>query len=134
MAELLIKAKPHWMDNFMQTEVDKMTLEEKQSYEARSQIGDIIVVRPDGWQWGKEECLPNFVVIQVPDMTLEEAKIYEESLYEEIIATEEKSPKMLKVRKYNVEKAIIDLAKTEDKSKIVKEKLVIKPKIIKKDK
>ena len=82
-AELLVKAKKHYMDDFKQTQIDKMTASEKQSYEARSQIGDIIVVRPDGWKWGKEECLPNFVVIKMPDVTMEEAKKYEEQIMAE---------------------------------------------------
>jgi len=79
-AELLVKAKKHYMDDFTQEQVDKMTVEQRQSYEARSQIGDVIVVRPDGWKWGKEECLPNFVVIKMPDVTMEEAKKYEEQM------------------------------------------------------
>jgi hypothetical protein len=41
MAELLIRAKGHWMDKLTQEEVDKMSVSERQSYEARSQIGDI---------------------------------------------------------------------------------------------
>jgi len=131
-AELLCKAKEHWLDKFSQIEIDKMVADKEitlDSYNARSQIGDIIVVRPDGWNWGREECLPNFVVIQVPDMTIEEAKIYEESLNDN---TDPENSKMLKVRKYNVEKAVVDEVKASGESKIKKDKLVIKPKIIQK--
>jgi len=81
-AELLVKAKPHWMDSLKQDEIDKMSDMQKEHYNARSQVGDIIVVRPDGWKWGKEECLPNFIVVKVPGMTIEEAKKYEEQLTE----------------------------------------------------
>lgn len=130
-AELLVKAKPHWKDSWSQAKVDKLTVTQKEQYETRSQIGDIVVVKPNGWEWGREECLPNFVVIQVPDMTYDEAKIYEESLMDN---TDPGNSKMLKHRKYNVEKQVIDELKALDKSKVVKEKLVIKPKIIKKDK
>ena len=77
MAELLIQAKSHWMDKFTQEQVDKMSIGEKRSYSARAQIGDVIVVCPDGWKWGREECLPNYVVIKVPTLTVEEAKKYD---------------------------------------------------------
>jgi hypothetical protein len=107
MAELLIRAKKHWMDDLKQEEIDKMTKEQKQSYDARSQIGDIIVVRPDGWNWGKEECLPNFVVVKVPQMTDEEAKKYEESLM-----SLDKEPILLKHRKYTIDKTVVDDVKT----------------------
>jgi hypothetical protein len=30
-------------------------------------LGDIIVVRPDGWVWGKEESLPSFWVVKVKE-------------------------------------------------------------------
>lgn len=80
MAELLVRAQAHWMDSLKQEDIDKMTPEQKQSYEARSQVGDIIVVRPDGWQWGKCECLPDYVVIKRPDLKIEDAKVYEEQL------------------------------------------------------
>ena len=115
MAELLVRAKPHWMDSLSQTDVDKMSAEEKQSYSSRSQIGDIIVVRPDGWQWGKEECLPNFVVIKLPDLNIEDAKKYEESL---IDATDPQNTIILKHRKYQIPKAIIDNAKQLSQSEI----------------
>ena len=77
-AELLVQAKPHWMDGFTQKQVDGMTVDARRSYESRAQIGDVIAVRPDGWKWGKEERLPNYVVVKVPDMKLEDAKKYEE--------------------------------------------------------
>jgi len=57
-----------------QDDIDKLSVEKKQSYDARSQKGDIIVVKPDGWKWGKEECPPRFVVIKVPEIKYEDAK------------------------------------------------------------
>ena len=38
--------------------------------------GDVVVVMPDGWKWGKEERPPKFGVIRVPDLTLEYAQKY----------------------------------------------------------
>jgi hypothetical protein len=80
MAELLVKAKKHWMDDFTQAQIDELSAGQKESFLARSQIGDIVVVRPDGWEWGREECLPNFVVIKLPGVSIEEAKVYEQNL------------------------------------------------------
>ena len=65
MAELLVKAKPHWKDSWNQTKINSLSENEKRHYNARSQIGDIIVVKQDGWNWGKEERLPNFIVIKI---------------------------------------------------------------------
>jgi len=100
MAELLVKAKDHWMDSLKQEDIDKLSDHQKEAYEARTRKGDIIVVRPDGWKWGKEECPPNFVVIKLPEVKYEDAKKYEDSLMEE---NESGEPKTLKTRQYAVD-------------------------------
>lgn len=122
-AELLVRAKSHWMDNLTQAEIGLLIADKKitqESYNARSQIGDVIVVRPDGWQWGKEECLPNYIVIQIPDLKYEDAKKYEESLQD---ISDLKNPKMLKLRKYQISQSVIDNAKVQKKSIIEVKKL-----------
>jgi len=96
MAELLIRASKHWLDDHTQEQVDAMPQNEKESYNARCQIGDIVVVRPDGWKWGKEECLPTFVVVKVPDLAIEDANKYEESLMDR---TDPNNAKMIRFRK-----------------------------------
>ena len=109
MAELLVRAKPHWMDSLTQAEVDAMKPEQKDSYNARTQIGDIIVVRPDGWQWGKEENLPNFVVIKLPNISIEQVKKYEETLSEQFTDTNGRLlTRLLKHRKYQLPKIVIE--------------------------
>jgi len=107
-AEFLVKAKPHWMDSFAQEDIDKLTSEEKQSYGARSQIGDIIIVRSDGWKWGKEECLPNFIVVKIPDLKLGDAKKYEEPLLD---LTDPKNLIMLRHRKHQISSMVVENAK-----------------------
>ena len=91
MAELLIKAQDPW----------RVT-------DTGTRKGDIIVVCPDGWKWGREECLPHFVVVKTEE-TFEEAKKYEDSL------TEEKDGEMvvLKVRKHHVPTDEVD-ARSEE--------------------
>ena len=108
MAELLVRAKAHWMDNWKADDVDKLSVDEKRSYEARSRIGDIIVVRPDGWKWGREECLPNFIVVKVPDREAD-VKHYENSLTETRMVDDKEEEVMLRVRKHYVsEKEVSD--------------------------
>jgi hypothetical protein len=116
MAELLVRAKKHWMDDLTQKQVDAMTPEEKRSYSARSQIGDVIVVRGDGWKWGKCECPPEYVVVKVPGMSESDAKHYEESLYEDVEDKDGKvEKKLLRIRKHSLPKTDIETAKTEEK-------------------
>lgn len=107
MAELLIKANKHWMDDLTQAEVAKLT--DKDSYNSRSQMGDVVVVRPDGWKWGKAECLPDFIIVKIPDMSVEEAKKYEEPL--NTPAKGDAAPKLLKYRKYQISLADVEEAK-----------------------
>jgi hypothetical protein len=108
-AELLVKANGHWMDSLTQAEVDKLDKGALESYEARAQKGDIIVVRPDGWKWGKEECLPNFIIVKVPQMSEAEAKQYESSLYDR---TDPQNQIMLRVRKNAMPKTDVTAATT----------------------
>ena len=74
MAELLIQAKPHWMDNFTQAQIDALDDGAKVSRNARIQLGDIVVIRPNGWEWGREETLPNYYIVKAPNISVEEAQ------------------------------------------------------------
>ena len=109
MAELLVRAKGHWRDSTTQKEIDAMTPEQLKDFNSRSQFGDIIVVREDGWVWGNEECLPNFIVVKLPGLSVEESKIYEESLMLQDGLDENNEPNMYmtKVRKYQVPLATV---------------------------
>jgi len=94
MAELLIKAREPW--NITDT---------------GSRKGDIIVVRPDGWKWGKCECLPGFVVVKTKE-TYEEAKKYEESISQDVEKTVEGKTEIVseivKFRKYAIDVSSVD--------------------------
>ena len=105
MAELLIRASGHWMDNFTQAQIDALDEGGKKSRDARTQVGDIICVRPDGWEWGKEECLPTFIVARVPQYSVDDAKHFEQVLMD---TTDPEHPFMLKRRKYRVPPNIVD--------------------------
>ena len=97
MCEALIRAKGHWKDAWNQAKVNSLDTSERQSYDARTQLGDIVVIRPDGWEWGREEGLPNFVLVKIPDMTVEEAKQYEDSIMDN---TDPEHSKLLRFRKW----------------------------------
>ncbi len=86
-AELLIKAEDAWGTD-----------------EARSRKGDIIVVRPDGWIWGKEECLPRFIVVKLKGVKVEDIKHYEQPLwvFEGVDELGNVKQRMLKRRQYSI--------------------------------
>lgn len=110
-AELLVKAKSHWLDELSQAEINTLIADNKitlESYNSRTQIGDIIVVRPDGWEWGREETLPIFVLVKIPDMPIEEAKQYEAVLMDNTIPTQ---PVILKRRKWKISSVYVDTIK-----------------------
>jgi hypothetical protein len=73
MSEFLIQAKGHWMDTLTQTEISGMDQLSLDDYTSRTSKGDIVVVKPDGWPWGNAECLPDYIVVKVPDIAIEEA-------------------------------------------------------------
>lgn len=106
MAELLVKAAEPWNN-------DSPTAPPE-----RSRLGDIIVVRPDGWVWGNEENLPRFIIVKLPGVAVEDVKHYEESLIVDDGLDENNQPKtkMAKVRKYQVPSTTvqtqIDLSET----------------------
>lgn len=90
MAELLIKAEEPW-----------------QITDSGSRKGDIIVVRPDGWKWGREECLPRFVVVKVAEKDTD-VKYYEYPLTDA-------NNLLVKYRKHAVTAVAVDSIKEEVK-------------------
>lgn len=82
-AEFLVIAKYHWLSNVSEEEKSKWTPEQWKEYERRITFGDIIVIKPDGWKWGKEECLPRFVVIKIIGLSYKDAKMFNDSLLAE---------------------------------------------------
>lgn len=100
-AEFLVKANPHWQDGWKQSDINKLSESELKSHNARLEIGDIVVIRPNGWVWGREECLPDYYIIKVPNLTVEDAKYLEQNL-------EDVDGNILKRRKYKVPPQIIN--------------------------
>ena len=103
MAELLVRASGHWLDSKTQGEVDAMPQGERDSYNARTQVGDIIIVKPDGWEWGKEECLPTFLVVKLPQVDVATVEHFTNPLNEIYINEQgREQQRLLKRRKYRI--------------------------------
>ena len=114
MAELLIKAKENWMESLSKEEIKALPKEKKDRYNARSKKGDIVAVKPDGWQWGKMECLPSFIVVKMPGKNVEEVEHLTESLYDS--TSSPKKPKLLKHRKFTFSERLIKTQVDANKS------------------
>lgn len=63
MAELLVKA------------IDATHPDPEKDRRGCYKTGDVVVVMPDGHEWGKEEREPLFFVVKVPGLDVEEAKV-----------------------------------------------------------
>jgi len=91
MAELLIRAK-------------------SSSNPSATEVGDIIVVRSDGWEWGRCECPPEYIIVKLPNIKEADIKYYEDSLMDN---TDPKNPIMLKRAKYAVDTTIVNTCISE---------------------
>jgi len=80
MAEILIQARGHWQDDWDQAKKNSLNDGELKSHNSRIQLGDIVVIKPDGWVWGKEENLPRYIVIKAPGVAVEDISHLTESL------------------------------------------------------
>jgi len=115
MAEFLIKAEGNkWMEALAKESWSTKNLTQEQ-FDARSEIGDIVVVRDDGHPWGKCECPPQYVVIKVPKMDWEKVKaVVEKGLYETRMITidsrEVEQQVMRKKHLYKVPSTLVDTA------------------------
>lgn len=76
--------------------------------------GHIISVQPDNHKWGKEECLPKFYVVKLPDVRVEDVQKYLESKVDLLSEVEAGEPrKQIGIRKYKLDVANLPtLAKT----------------------
>lgn len=99
MAELLVKAKKHWMDDLTFADLKELEPDQVNDYHARTQIGDVIVIKPDGWKWGKEECLPNFLIVKMPGVDVKEVEYLISSLFD--VSVPDK-PRLMKRRRYRI--------------------------------
>jgi hypothetical protein len=105
MAELLVKLRHQWMEDIKRGDWKKHQITQEK-FDRRSEPGDIVVVRPDGWKWGKREGPPGFVVIKCPELSIEDAKKLEECLCK----TVGEESILMKRRKYKLDSAKVSAA------------------------
>lgn len=118
MAEFLIRAKGHWMDGI---NTGTLNIHDLEMYNRRSQLGDIVVIRPDDWVWGSEEKLPNFIVVKVPGLSVETVKQYEWpliTLTPDITQQDGFRSVITKKRRYFIKQTYIETLVTQNKSVI----------------
>jgi len=73
MAQLLIITKQHWTEL---TPMDDLDTRRKRA--GRPRVGDVILVRPDDWEWGRLEGPPDFLVVRLPGVPCGALKHLEE--------------------------------------------------------
>ena len=78
-AEFLVRAKDNTMDNYDET---VMTASALQAWNARLSKGDIWISHDNGFGWGTCECLPDWIIVCVPEMTALEASQYEGGVFD----------------------------------------------------
>ena len=113
MCEVLIQARGHWQDGWNQAKVDALSDGDKKSHNARIQLGDIVVVKPDGWVWGREETLPRYIVIKAPGVAVEDVA----HLTEHLMDTTDSDPDkhfIKKKRKYQIPNGWLNTHLDED--------------------
>ena len=107
-----------------------LVIQKSGSHYTHAKAGDIVAVRPDGHKWGKKECLPLFKVVKKPEMKYEDAKVYEQSLTEEVdVEIEgkiEKQQEVVRDRKYYFDGETIKAkVLSTEKISVVSEKAII---------
>lgn len=53
-----------------------------------SEIGDIVSVQPDGHTWGNAECLPEYLIVKLPNISFDTIKHFREQLLRELTVDE----------------------------------------------
>lgn len=72
-AELLVKAKSHWMKAIDTIGQDTAWMAE---YHRSIDKGQVVCIMPDGHKWGKKERPPTFIVIKIPGIPPDQLQTY----------------------------------------------------------
>jgi len=80
-----------------------------------SHKGDIIIVKPDGWKWGKCECPPEYVVVKLSNVKVDDVKHYEQTLMVDdgVDASGLTKQRIEKRRKYAIDTDTVDTCISE---------------------
>ena len=113
--EILVKAQPFWQRG---KEIPTVTLQDSISYLRdmwhQTHRGEIIVIKPDGWGWGRKERPPEYIVVKVPGVTVAQAIKYtqgliDSTLYDSSLITQPDTVDV-KERRWHFLKKVVDSA------------------------
>ena len=113
--EILVKAQQFWQRG---KEIPTGTLQDTISYLRdmwhQTHRGEIIVIKPDGWEWGGKERPPSYIVVKVPGVTVAQAAKYtqgliDSTLYDSSLADQPDTVNV-KERRWHFLKKVVDSA------------------------
>jgi len=114
-AEILLTAKKSWM---ITADTLNFSIENLIKMRRQEGIGAPIVVKPDGWVWGKKERPPAFIVLKIPGASVAQVNKYLVPLHDTIFDTivpapleVDTIPYIKKLRKWWFPRAFIDSAR-----------------------
>ena len=113
--EILVKAQPFWQRN---QPIPDGTLQDSISYLRdmwhQTHRGEIIVIKPDGFDWGGNERPPEYIVVKVPGVTVAQAIKYTQGLIDSTLYDSSLSQQPdtvdVKERRWHFLKKVVDSA------------------------
>ena len=113
--EILVKAQPFWQRS---EAIPEGTTQDTISYLRdmwhQTHRGEIIVIKPDGFDWGGNERPPEYIIVKIPGVTLGQAMKYtqgliDSSLYDSSLAQQSDTVDV-KERRWYFTKRVVDSA------------------------
>ena len=113
--EILVKAQPFWQRS---KAIPEGTLQDTISYLRdmwhQTHRGEIIVIKPDGFDWGYNERPPEYIIVKVPGVTVAQAVKYtqgliDSTLYDSTLADQPDTVNV-KERRWHFLKKVVDSA------------------------
>ena len=113
--EILVKAQPFWQRS---EAIPEGTLQDSISYLRdmwhQTHRGEIIVIKPNGWMWGRKERPPEYIIVKVPGVTVAQAIKYTQGLIDSTLydSTLSQQPDTVDVkeRRWHFLKKVVDSA------------------------
>lgn len=98
-AEILIRAKTHWLES---ADTTGWTQEQYDEKERVTQKGSPIVAMPDDHTWGSAEGLPDYIIVKLPDLQKSQVIQYVQSLQDTVLN------RQIKQRKFRIPEVLVD--------------------------
>lgn len=113
--ELLVQAKPFWQ---RLSDIPEGTTQDTIAWLRdmwhQTHRGEIIVIKPDGWTWGRMERPPQFIIVKVPGVSVAQAQKYTQGLIDSTLydgsLSEQPDTVDVKERRWYFLKKVVDSA------------------------